>query len=125
MSPAGDGPLGVYLDDCIDARNVAVALGAAGFQVVSPAEVGLLGARDHEHLSYAAHAGLVLLTRNPEDFQRLHSQSSAHAGILLVYQDNDVTRDMRPTDIAHALRNLLESGLPIVGCVHVLNHWRY
>ncbi len=39
--------------------------------------------------------------------------------------DYDITRDMRPADIARSLRNLLDAGLPIANQVHVLNQWRF
>jgi hypothetical protein len=125
LSPANDDLFGVYLDDCAFAYDTVNALTIAGFRVVTPAEAGLSGAPDRDHLAYTARTGLALITKNPEDFLRLHDQSSAHAGVLLIYQDNDVTRDMRPADVARTVRNLLDAGLPIAGHVHVLNHWRY
>ena len=125
MSADSDDAAGVYLDDCAFAYDLVDALRSERFRVVTPAEVGLLGARDSEHFALAARAGLPLITKNPEDFIALHEESSAHAGILVVYQDNVAGKDMRPSDVARALRNLFESGLPIAGQVHVLNHWRF
>jgi hypothetical protein len=93
--------------------------------VFGPVDAHLLGADDEEHLAYARQHGLVLLTKNPRDFRDVHDQDSEHPGILLVYQDNDVTRDMQPSDIAQAILNLLAAGVPIAGEIHVLNHWRY
>jgi hypothetical protein len=87
-----------------------------------------LGWNDSDHLDYAAQHGYALLTHDPEDFQDLHdlwqAQGQQHSGVLLVYQDNDASKDMAPSDIARAIENLLASGLPIVNNVYTLNRWR-
>jgi hypothetical protein len=116
--------LPLYLDDCADGGPLRRVLTAEGHAVSGPEEAGLLGADDAEHFEYARRNGLALLTKNPRDFVDLHEQNQDHAGILLVYQDNDKRRDMQPADIARAISHLLASGLPIAGEVHVLNHWR-
>ena len=125
MSADSDDTAGVYLDDCAFAYDLVDALRNERFRVVTPIDADLLGARDEEHFAFAARAGLPLITKNPEDFIALHEASAAHAGILVVYQDNVAGKDMRPSDVVRALRNLFASGLPIAGEVHVLNHWRF
>ena len=117
--------LDLYLDDCSDGRLQRRVLEADGHVVTSPADVGLRGADDAQHFAYARSRNLVLLTENPRDFRRLHARDPHHAGVLLVYQDNDVSRDMTEHEIARAIRNLLAAGMPMAGHVHVLNHWRY
>jgi hypothetical protein len=47
-----------------------------------------------------------------------------HPGLLLVYLENDPTRDMTPRCIAVALTRLEATTLPLVDHVYVLNHWR-
>ena len=44
---------------------------------------------------------------------------------MAIYQDNDVTRDMKNSEIVKAIDNLLEAGITIEGNFHVLNTWRY
>src|SRR5438874_799577 len=87
---------------------------------------GCLSARDH--LEYAARHRLVLLTHNPQDFIDLHElwkmHERQHSGILLVYRDNNPSKDMTAADIVEALEKLLASGLPIENTVNTLNHWR-
>ena len=121
--------MGVYLDDCAFDYDLVAALETVGVHAVTPIDAGLLGARDEQHLAYAAANGLPLLTKNPRDFAPPRGASGTaapeHAGILAVYQENDPMRDMSPTDIARAVGNLLATGLPLAGQVHVLNQWRY
>jgi hypothetical protein len=124
----GGTDLALYLDDCADHGNLVRLLTSAGYRVVTPREAGTKGARDPDHLAYAAAHGHVLLTLNPDDFRDLHGQwqaaGLAHAGIFLVYQENDVKRDMQHADIVRAIGKSLASGLPIENECHVLNQWR-
>ncbi|MGH2371777.1 MAG: DUF5615 family PIN-like protein [Chloroflexota bacterium] len=117
--------LPLYLDDSAASRLLAHLSRAAGHHVVIPADVGLDRARDADHFAYDRQHGLALVTKNPADFKRLAAAAPNHGGLLLVYRDNDRTRDMTDADIVQAIANLLAAGLPIAGQVHVLNHWRY
>ena len=117
--------LRLYLDDCASDRRIRRALVEAGHQISLPREFGLSGADDDLHFACAREHGLTLLTLNPHDFRELHQRNPDHAGILVVYQDNDVTKDMTALDIARAIDNILAAGVSIQGQVHILNHWRY
>ena len=118
----------LYLDDCADANLLVTYLQNAGHQVATPRSDGTSGISDPDHLEHAARNGRTLITRNPRDFEALHAEwqaaGRAHAGILLVCEDNIKSKDMEPPDIVRAIGNLLASGLPITNEVHVLNHWR-
>ncbi len=120
--------LPIYLDDCADHNLLAILLRNAGHKVQTPRNAGTSGVVDIEHLEYAASYNYVLLTFNPSDFQSLHhewqTEGRRHAGIFLIYQDNDVAKDMKYTDIVRSIKNLLASGLPIANELHILNHWR-
>ncbi len=52
----------------------------------------------------------MLVTKNPVDFVALHEEwlaaNRTHAGIFLIYQDNDVKRDMINSDIVRAVNNV-------------------
>jgi hypothetical protein len=115
----------IYLDDCAYAKHLVRALEQAGHPVVTPAQAGLTGRPDDVHFRYAAERGLVLLPRNPDDFLELHQRDPTHAGILVVYQDNDPDRDMSHADLVRAIANLLSAGVTLPGTVQVLNAWRY
>ena len=47
-----------------------------------------------------------------------------HSGILVVRQDNDPKRDMKPQHIVRAIRKLEQAGVDPTSQVIVLNHWR-
>jgi predicted nuclease of predicted toxin-antitoxin system len=92
---------------------------------VTPFDAGIAGQPDAVHFAYAAHRGLILLTKNPRDFEELHSRFPEHPGIFAVYQDNDATKDMNLRDIVQAIRNLVEAGVSISCQFIPLNVWRY
>jgi predicted nuclease of predicted toxin-antitoxin system len=115
----------IYLDDCAFANSLVTLLEAAGHQVTTPRQAGISGGSDEVHFDYAAKNGLVLLTKNPDDFLELHQKNPQHAGILLVYQDNDPARDMSYGEIVRAIGNLEQAGIAFAGCCHVLNAWRF
>jgi predicted nuclease of predicted toxin-antitoxin system len=115
----------IYLDDCAYAKELVRLLEAAGHKVTTPRQAGTTGREDDAHLQYAAVNGLVLLTKNPDDFLELHQKNSQHAGILLVYQDNDPDRDMSHAEMVRAIANLEQAGIAFVGSCQVLNAWRY
>ena len=64
------------------------------------------------------------MTKDPDDFEVLHLLEPDHPGIFAIYQDND-PRDMSNEEIAHAIQNIVDAGVPITGQFHVLNMWRY
>ena len=64
------------------------------------------------------------MTRDPDDFEALHQAHPEHPGIFAIYQDND-RRDMSFQEIARAIQNIVDAGVPIAGQFHVLNHWRF
>jgi predicted nuclease of predicted toxin-antitoxin system len=115
----------LYLDDCAYHKLLASSLRQAGHQVVHPAQAGISGEKDPVHFAYAKTHALVLITKNPKDFLDLHNYDANHAGILAIYQDNDVTRDMNHAEITQAIANLEAAGVVLEGHFHVLNHWRY
>jgi predicted nuclease of predicted toxin-antitoxin system len=115
----------IYLDDCADAKELVRLLEAAGYQVTTPKQAGMTGRKDEAHFRYAADNGLILLTKNPDDFLELHQTNPQHAGIFLVYQDNDPDRDMTHAEIVRSIANLEQAGIAFAAACHVLNAWRY
>ena len=88
----------VYLDDDLDSNILFRLLSQSGHQVTSPRTIGNRGTTDEEHLKYAADNLLAMLTANSQDYVRLHqlwlSQSRQHAGILIVYPENNTFVDL-------------------------------
>ena len=115
----------IYLDDCAYDKELVRYLEKAGHHVVVPAQVGITGQADEVHFRYATDHGLVLLTKNPDDFLELHAKAPDHAGLLVIYQDNDPDRDMTREEIVRAIGNLEKAGVGFFGNVYVLNAWRY
>lgn len=114
----------IYLDDCAYSKQLKRQLKAAGHQVQSPFDAGIPGQPDDVHLEYAARHGWCLLTYNATDFLDLHERRPGHAGILIVYREADFTKNLAYADIVRAIGNLVASGVPVGGEMHVLNHWR-
>jgi predicted nuclease of predicted toxin-antitoxin system len=116
----------LYLDDCAyDSRLRDILSGPTyNHYVVIPIEAGIRGVDDDLHFAYARSHDLILVTKNPRDFLALHRATPDHPGILLIYQDNRPS-DMHAADIAHAIQNLADAGVPIPNSVHELNRWRY
>lgn len=117
--------LRIYLDDCAYDKELVRLLRQGGYEVVTPFDAGIAGQSDTIHFAYATSKGLILLTKNPRDFEELHTRYPGHPGVFAVYQDNDPAKDMSITDIIRAIENLLDAGVPITGQFHPLNAWRY
>ena len=100
-------------------------LRAAGHHVVTPWEAGIARQPDDVHFQYARANDLVLLTRDGSDFGVLHAAMPQHPGILVVYLDNDPTRDMSGAEIAKAIANLEAAGVELRNTFQPLNAWRY
>jgi hypothetical protein len=117
----------LYLDDNLTDRRVVAQLHRAGHTVVLPAEIGYAGASDAQHFAQVVRYTATLLTRHYKDCIELHdlirTAGGHHPGLLLVYLENDPTRDMTPRSIAMALSRLEAVTVPLVDHVYVLNHW--
>jgi predicted nuclease of predicted toxin-antitoxin system len=120
--------MNLYLDDDSAKGALVTRLKKTGHQVIVPADALLGGAADPRHFLYAVENGLVLLTRNHDDFEDLHRLVQAtggrHTGIMAIRFDNDPSRDMKDAEIVRAIRNLELSGAPVTNVFHILNHWR-
>jgi predicted nuclease of predicted toxin-antitoxin system len=117
----------ISLDDDLDSNALIGLLQQAGHEVVSPRAVGTRGVPDEEHLRYAATHALILLTANAEHFIDLHREwmkQQEHYGILIVYRENNPARDMSFRQIAQAVTQIEQSGLPLANAFHNLNFWR-
>ena len=82
-----------YADEHI-ARPVIVGLRNMGIDILRAQDVGLRGASDADHLSFAPSQGRVVVTRDA-DFLRLNRAGVAHSGILFLVRSvgvGDVVR---------------------------------
>jgi hypothetical protein len=94
--------LRLCLDENRRSKELRSRLLAGGHEVVAPD----LGSTDPEVWAFAQRQRAAVLTGNAVDFVRLARNSEHHAGLLLVYRDNDPRRDMSSADIAAAVGNV-------------------
>ncbi len=118
--------LRLYLDECAYSKQLVNLLRGYPHEhhVETPTDSNLFGRTDEDHFAYARSHRLILITKNPDDFEALHRQQPEHAGILAIYQDNLPT-DMSTRDIARAIQNLADAEVPLAGFFQVLNAWNY
>jgi len=80
--------MNLYLDDDSVKGALVARLRKAGHHVVVPADAYLAGAADTRHFLHAVRHGLVLLTKNHDDFEDLHLLIQAthgrHTGIVAI-----------------------------------------
>lgn len=102
-------------------------LRSAGHDVETPFEVvpSLAGADDTAHFDHARQTGRILVTYNIKDFVALHGANPNHAGVFVVYQQNDVTKDMSPPDIVAAIANVETVYDSVAGQLVVLNYFQW
>jgi len=112
----------LYLDEDIASRELTSRLAAAGHDVVPP----LRGEPDSRCWRHAQEQGATVVTMNVVDFVRLAEATEGHSGLLLVYRENDPTRDMSAASVVVAVARVAESyreGLH--GTIAVLNQFRW
>ncbi len=118
----------LYLDDDTIDPALVLALRRAGHDVRTPAEAGLRGAKDPVHYRRAIREGRSLLSRNYDDFKKLHDlvreAQGRHPGVLVVRNDGPKRHNMKPHDVVRALRKLEDAGAPIADEYTILNHWQ-
>jgi hypothetical protein len=117
-----------YLDDDVD-NDLLVRLGAASsHQLVSPRSVGRSGDRDALQFLYAASRQMPIITRNANDFEALHEFAMGigghHWGLIIIYDEADRRKNMRPREIVHALSNLESAAVSVADQLIALNHYR-
>ena len=79
----------LYTDEHVS-KVVVNGLRQRGVDVLTVAEVGMLGASDEEHLAFARREVRVLFTLD-EDFLRLHASGAEHAGLVCARQQTPVS----------------------------------
>jgi hypothetical protein len=112
----------LYLDEDVASRELTFRLAAAGHDVLSP----LRGEPDSRCWRHAQEQGATVVTMNAVDFARLAEATESHAGLLLVYRENDPTRDMSAASIVAAGDRVAESHREgLAGAIAVLNQFRW
>jgi len=117
--------LTLLLDEDSQAKYLVKLLIEADHRVLTVNQAGIMGNSDMKVLEYACQHNRILLTRNCDDFQLLHQTNPQHSGILAVYQNAEISKNMSYKAIVRAIHNLETSGLNLVGQFVVLNQWHY
>ena len=118
----------LYIDDDSCEAVLVALLRKAGHDVLVPADIGMSGSHDAEHLLRSVREGRVFLSKNYRDFVPIHELvvgcSGAHFGILLVRKDNNPRKDLTNKGIVTAIAKV-ESAYPDVSNELItLNDWR-
>jgi hypothetical protein len=117
-----------YLDDDLD-QDLLIRLSARrAHQLISPRSVGTSGDPDALHFLYAVSQQIPIMTRNARDFEALHEFGLGigghHSGLIIVYDEDDRRKNMRPAEIVAALSNLESASVPTTDQLIALNHYR-
>ncbi len=117
--------LRLLLDEDSQAKYLVNLLQIAGHDVLTVNEADLMSRTDSTVLDYARQQERVLLTRNCADFQELHQANPEHPGILAVFQNSDLARNMSYQAIVQAIANLEAADYTIENQFVILNQWNY
>jgi len=94
----------LYVDEDTASLQLISRLRAAGHEVIEP----LRGMSDVRCWRHAQGHDAVVLTTNARDFVAL-AGAGGHSGLLVVYRENDPTRDMGAGAIAAAVDRVAET----------------
>ncbi len=94
----------MFIDEDSQAQRLVKLLRNAGHDVETVNEAGLSGFDDAVILEHARQEERLLLTQNCKDFEALHKANSNHPGILAVYQEANLLKNMTFKSIVRAIR---------------------
>jgi predicted nuclease of predicted toxin-antitoxin system len=122
-------PVRLLLDECSQAKLLVTKLVAAGHDVQTALQAGVIGVRDDLVFATAIANNRILLTINCADFialsAALNAQGVPHPGVFLVYLQNDPNRDMSYDRIVKAITNLEETQVRLSNTYHSLNRYDF
>lgn len=111
------------LDEDSQAQLLVKLLTAAGYDVLTINEIGLAGCTDNIVLDYAIQENRILLTHHCDDFEELHHANLSHSGILAVYRNANLLKNMGFKAIVKAIANLEAANIPLANQFISLNQW--
>jgi hypothetical protein len=118
----------LYVDDDSCAAALMAMLRKAGHDVLIPADIGMSGSHDAEHLLRSIQEGRVFQTRNYTDFDPIHKLiigcSGVHFGILVIRQENDRRKNMSYKAIVTAIGKVEQAYADLGNELVILNDWR-
>ena len=121
--------LKLLVDECILDKILDAKLRAAGHDIVTVAEAGLIRKPDHAVFEAAIAADRLVITINCCDFVELAeaklAKKGSHPGVLLVYRHSVPGKELTYDDIVKAIANLEATGLERKDSYHKLNDYKY
>jgi Domain of unknown function (DUF5615) len=118
----------LYLDDDTCAALLVRLLRKAGHVVMIPADVGMSGRHDAEHLLRCVRDGRVFLTKNYLDFLPIHDLivgcSGRHTGIIVIREEDDRRKNMTPKGIVSSIGRVEQAYSDLSNELITLNDWR-
>jgi predicted nuclease of predicted toxin-antitoxin system len=121
--------LKLLLDECILDKLLDGKLRAAGHNVQTVTEAGLIRKPDHAVFEAAIASDRIVVTINCDDFVVLAKaktdKKGEHPGILLVYRYSVPSKEMSHDEIVKAIANLEQTGLELKNGCHKLNDYNY
>ncbi len=117
--------LKLLLDEDSQAKHLVNLLRGVGHDVITVNDAGLGGLPDNVVFEYARQHKGVIITRNCDDFLELHQVNKIHAGILAVYQNSAVLKNMSYQSISKVIANLELSGYNLENQFIILNQWNW
>jgi predicted nuclease of predicted toxin-antitoxin system len=121
--------LKLLVDEDSQGKLLVNQLKKAGHNIHTVNDVDLRSASDIAVFAYAINHNYVMLTHNCIDFSELAEQilqqGKHHSGLLLIYKDNNPTKDISVAAIIKALKNLQNSKLILIDQTIILNKYNY
>jgi hypothetical protein len=118
----------LYLDDDTCAALLVALFRKAGHDVVIPADIGMSGSHDAEHLLRSLRDGRVFMSYNYRDFKPIHElvvgSGGSHAGIVLIRRENDSRKNMTNKNIIAAIARVELAYADLTDELIILNDWR-
>jgi predicted nuclease of predicted toxin-antitoxin system len=109
--------LRLLVDECLMSKLLISKLIELGHDVQTVAQANLMRTLDSVIFDYAVAANRVVITGNCGDFIELSDICTAagghHPGVLLIFTNNDRSKNMSVDDIIKALGNLEATGLAL------------
>jgi len=119
----------LLVDECSQANLLVTRLVAAGHDVQTALQAGVIGVRDDVVFATAIAHNRIVLTNNCLDFiaisDSLNAQGVQHPGVFLVFLQNNPNRDMTYDRIVQAIVNLEQTQVPLPNTYHSLNQYDY
>jgi predicted nuclease of predicted toxin-antitoxin system len=117
--------LRLLVDEDTQAKILVTMLRNDSHNVLTVNEATLAGCSDSVVLDYARQNDRVVLTQNCDDFEALHENDPNHPGILVIYKNDDYSKDLSFKAIVRSIANLEAAGISPINQFIALNQWHY